>query len=86
MSLCLQSVPEILSLKRKIFHDLESVCSEDCLLVSNTSSLDINAIGAGLSRPERAAGAHFFRYIRNFYKLQCLIRTCQQMHLIVVQA
>jgi 3-hydroxybutyryl-CoA dehydrogenase len=55
-----EAVPESLELKRSIFAQLEDVTSPDVVLASNTSELSITAISAGLARPERAIGMHFF--------------------------
>jgi len=43
-----------------LFAMVEAVCGDDALLASNTSSLSITDIAAGLNRPERVAGMHFF--------------------------
>eukprot|EP00250_Pteridium_aquilinum_P020505 c24837_g1_i1 orf=425-2593(-) len=60
LNLVVESVYEDTSLKQRIFHELESVCSANCILASNTSSIDINTIGANISHPDRIVGAHFF--------------------------
>lgn len=60
VDLVIESVIEDVSLKRQIFHELESACSTDCILASNTSAIDIGIIGENISHPERIVGAHFF--------------------------
>ncbi|KAI5069874.1 hypothetical protein GOP47_0016175 [Adiantum capillus-veneris] len=60
LDLVVESVHEDLPLKQRIFHELESVCSINCILASNTSALKIAAIGAKLSFQDRMAGTHFF--------------------------
>jgi 3-hydroxybutyryl-CoA dehydrogenase len=46
--------------KKKIFSDLEKVCSPDALLATNTSSLSVTSLASGLSSPGRFIGIHFF--------------------------
>jgi 3-hydroxybutyryl-CoA dehydrogenase len=60
--LVIEAAPEQLELKRALFHDLtEHFVSADCVLATNTSSLLVTAIAAGVSRhPERVVGMHFF--------------------------
>ena len=42
----IEAVIENLNLKQNIFKDLESVCSKDCILSTNTSTIDITLIGS----------------------------------------
>ena len=58
--LVVEAIVENLEVKRAVFAELESLCGSDTLLTSNTSSLSITSIAAGLERPERVAGLHFF--------------------------
>ena len=58
--LVLEAVFEELSVKREVFDGLEAVVSDECLLVTNTSSLSVTEMGSGLRRPERVVGMHFF--------------------------
>jgi 3-hydroxybutyryl-CoA dehydrogenase len=58
--LVIEAIVENLDIKRKVFNQLEVVVSHTCVLASNTSSLSITAIAAGLKHPERLAGYHFF--------------------------
>ncbi|PMC25161.1 3-hydroxybutyryl-CoA dehydrogenase, partial [Klebsiella aerogenes] len=39
---------------------LAEICAPSTLLTSNTSSISITAIAAGVKNPERVAGLHFF--------------------------
>lgn len=54
--LVIEAVPEDLALKR----DVLSRLPEDVVIATNTSSLPVTAIAAGLARPERVVGMHFF--------------------------
>jgi 3-hydroxybutyryl-CoA dehydrogenase len=58
--LVVEAAAESLDVKREIFARLEEICSDDTVLTTNTSSISVTAIGAGLRRPERLAGMHFF--------------------------
>jgi len=46
-------------IKFKIFSDLDSICREQVILASNTSSIPIGRIAANTKRPDRVAGMHF---------------------------
>ncbi len=58
--LVVEAVVEDLAVKRRLFADLEQIVSPDCVLASNSSSLSPTAMAAGLARPERLVGLHFF--------------------------
>lgn len=58
--LIVEAIAENLEAKRELFRQLESLCRDSCILASNTSSLSITRIAAGLRRPERLLGLHFF--------------------------
>ena len=56
----LEAATEDLSLKRRIFADIEARIAPEAVITSNTSSLPAVRIFAGLARPERATVTHFF--------------------------
>lgn len=56
----LEAVFEDPAVKAKVFADLEGVVSSECILATNTSSLSVSAMAAGLKHPERVVGFHFF--------------------------
>ncbi|WP_263262153.1 3-hydroxyacyl-CoA dehydrogenase PaaH [Pseudomonas sp. RIT-PI-S] len=58
--LVIEAIVENLQVKQELFARLERLCAPGCVLASNTSSLSITSIAAGLSRPERFLGVHFF--------------------------
>lgn len=58
--LVVEAIVERLEVKRQVFAALEAVVAADAILASNTSSLSITAIAAGLKHPGRVAGMHFF--------------------------
>ena len=55
-----EAIVEDLAAKRALFAELEGIVGPDAILASNTSSLSPTAIAAGLARPERVVGLHFF--------------------------
>ena len=56
----IEAVFEELSIKQKLFQDLEKIISPECVLATNTSSLSVEKMGEGLAHPERVVGFHFF--------------------------
>jgi 3-hydroxyacyl-CoA dehydrogenase/enoyl-CoA hydratase/carnithine racemase len=56
----IEAVFEELSLKQRVFAEVEAVVSADCVLATNTSSLSVTAMAEGLEHPERVVGFHFF--------------------------
>ena len=59
-TLVVEAIVERLDIKQAVFAQLEAVVAPDAVLVSNTSSLSVTQIAAGLQRPARFAGLHFF--------------------------
>jgi 3-hydroxybutyryl-CoA dehydrogenase len=58
--LVIEAAPEDLELKRALFARLAEVVEPDCVLATNTSSLSVTALAAGLPHPECVVGMHFF--------------------------
>ncbi|PHS67141.1 MAG: 3-hydroxybutyryl-CoA dehydrogenase [Flavobacterium sp.] len=58
--LTIEAIIENLDIKQKVFSELESYVSEDCIIASNTSSLSITSIASSLKKPARCIGIHFF--------------------------
>lgn len=56
----IEAVTEILSLKKKVFAELEGIISETAILATNTSALSVTEMAADLAHPERVVGLHFF--------------------------
>lgn len=56
----IEAIIEKLDVKKSLFAKLEELNSEKTILASNTSSIPITRIGAGLKHPERFVGMHFF--------------------------
>ncbi|WP_027641258.1 3-hydroxyacyl-CoA dehydrogenase NAD-binding domain-containing protein [Enterocloster clostridioformis] len=56
--LVVEAAVENMEIKKQTFRELQDICKKECLFATNTSSLSITEIGAGLVRP--VAGMHFF--------------------------
>jgi 3-hydroxybutyryl-CoA dehydrogenase len=56
----IEAIIEDLAAKKILFATLETLVRPDAILASNTSSLSVTAIAAGLQQPQRVAGFHFF--------------------------
>jgi 3-hydroxyacyl-CoA dehydrogenase/enoyl-CoA hydratase/carnithine racemase len=56
----IEAVFEEMKVKQQVFADLEAVVSPECVLATNTSSLSVAEMAAGLAHPERVVGFHFF--------------------------
>ncbi len=55
-----EAVFENLELKEGIFKKLDSLCPEDVILASNTSTMSISEIASAVKLPGRVIGTHYF--------------------------
>ena len=76
VDVCIEAATENPDVKLELFRALESVCREDAILASNTSSISLTKIAGACSRPERVIGMHFFNPVP-LMKLVELIRALQ---------
>lgn len=53
-----EAASENVEIKKSVFHELDLGCKSETIIATNTSSLPIQTIGDGLSRP--LIGMHFF--------------------------
>jgi len=58
--LVVEAIVERLDAKQALFAELEGIVGTAAVLATNTSSLSVTAIAAGLKHPQRFAGYHFF--------------------------
>ncbi|HZY10707.1 MAG TPA: 3-hydroxyacyl-CoA dehydrogenase NAD-binding domain-containing protein [Bacteroidota bacterium] len=59
-AIIIEAAVELLKTKRSIFEQLDTLCSPDVLLATNTSSLSVTSIASATRYPERVLGMHFF--------------------------
>ena len=59
-SLVIEAIVEDLSVKQKLFKEIESIVDENCIIATNTSSLSISSIAGACKLPKRVIGIHFF--------------------------
>jgi 3-hydroxyacyl-CoA dehydrogenase/enoyl-CoA hydratase/carnithine racemase len=56
----IEAVFEEMKVKQQVFAEVEAVVGPDCVLATNTSSLSVSEMAAGLAEPSRLVGFHFF--------------------------
>jgi 3-hydroxybutyryl-CoA dehydrogenase len=61
--LVIEAIVERLDVKVSLMAELETIVQPHTVLASNTSSLSVTAIAAGLKRPDQLAGFHFFNLV-----------------------
>lgn len=55
-----EAIIENIEIKKKLFRELDSICKQETILASNTSSLSVTEMAAATKRPEQVIGMHFF--------------------------
>jgi len=55
-----EAVFEGMALKKQIFGEIDAIAKPDCILASNTSTLDVDEIASATKRPQMVIGHHFF--------------------------
>ena len=60
VDLAIEAVVEDLDVKRRVFGELEVRMRPDAVLATSTSALSVDELAAGLERPQRFVGMHFF--------------------------
>ena len=71
----IDAIVESLEPKRKLFAEAEALAGPGTLLCSNTSSLSVTAMAAGLRRPGNVLGLHFFNPATAMPLVE-VVRTC----------
>jgi 3-hydroxyacyl-CoA dehydrogenase/enoyl-CoA hydratase/carnithine racemase len=71
--LVVEAIIEKEEAKKELYARLEPLLRPDAILASNTSTIPISRLAAGLKRPERFCGLHFFNPVRRM-KLVEVIR------------
>lgn len=91
--LVVESVFEDLSVKRAVLQRLEAACAPETILASNTSTISLDDLAAGLSHPDRLIGLHFFNPAQRMPLVEVIrrettppqllataVRLCRAMH------
>ena len=60
VDLVTEAVFENMALKQSVFAEIDAVARPGCILATNTSTMDIDAIASATKRPEWVIGTHFF--------------------------
>jgi 3-hydroxyacyl-CoA dehydrogenase len=60
VDIIIEAVFESMALKKQIFGEIDKIAKPNCILATNTSTLDIDEIAAATSRPKMVIGTHFF--------------------------
>lgn len=59
--LIIESIPEVMAMKHEFNQRVEAAYGGACILASNTSSLSLQELAAGLAHPARYCGIHYFQ-------------------------
>jgi hypothetical protein len=70
--LVIEAVFENPGLKHKVLAEIEEVVAPDAVLASNTSTLPITGLAAGVRRPEDLVGLHFFSPVEKMELLEII--------------
>ena len=60
VDLIIEAVFENMDIKKEVFAKLDAATKPECILASNTSTLDVNEIASVTKRPDKVIGTHFF--------------------------
>lgn len=56
----IEAIVENISVKQKVFKELDGICPPAAILASNTSALSVTEIASATARPDKVIGMHFF--------------------------
>ena len=63
---------ENLELKHKVFGTVSGLVRDDCVLATNTSAIPIEKVAAGIDKPERVLGMHYFSPVPSMQLLEII--------------
>ena len=72
--LIIEAAIENMNVKKKIFAELDKICSKDAILATNTSCLSIIDMATVTTRPRKVLGMHFFNPVPRM-KLLEIVKT-----------
>jgi 3-hydroxybutyryl-CoA dehydrogenase len=55
-----EAIYEDIEAKKEVFGKLDSICSPEVILATNTTALSVSEIASATSRPDKIIGMHFF--------------------------
>jgi 3-hydroxybutyryl-CoA dehydrogenase len=70
----IEAAIEDLSLKKRIFAEIDKICPKHAILATNTSCLSVTDIAMATARPDKVMGLHFFNPVP-MMKLLELVKT-----------
>lgn len=75
-----ENVPEVLALKKEVYHKMEAVAAEKCMFLANTSCIPITLLASYTARKEQVIGVHFMNPVplKNFSEVIRGYDTTQQ--------
>jgi len=56
----IETIFENLEIKKEVFKTLDSICSPETILATNTTALSVSEIASATLRPDKVIGMHFF--------------------------
>jgi 3-hydroxybutyryl-CoA dehydrogenase len=76
----IETVVENLEVKRKVLGELDSACPAEAVIASNTSQFSISTLAAGISRPDRIIGSHWFNPppMMDLIEVVCGVQTSEE--------
>ena len=83
--LIIEAIVERIDAKQSLLSEIEALVGPQTVLATNTSSLSVTAIAAGLKRPQQLAGFHFFnpvplmRVVEVIAGLKTSPQVCEQL-------
>lgn len=85
--LIIEAISEDMDLKREVFKRLDSICKEETILATNTSSLSITEIANSTNRPDKVVGMHFFNPVPVMKLVEVIkgIATCEETKDIIIE-
>ncbi len=55
-----EAISENLELKKEVFRKLDSLCSPETIMATNTTALSVSEVASVTGRPDKVIGMHFF--------------------------